>query len=361
MHVTHSLQRGGAENFVRLLAGALDQIGVPTIVLTIRNEDAELGNVPVYTAGRRSRYDLGFLLRMVRLIKAHRPAVVHTHGYHGKLWGRLAARMAGVKTIVHTEHNSAFREHCIQDAVNAALHRKTNAIVTFSDVLAELLVSDDRVPRERIVVIPNGVPQPVRRLRWPVPRIDPPVHESAKLILHVGRLTTVKNQRLAIEALRKLCDRKPAQRYCLLIAGAGPDDAMLQELARSLGVTDRVRFLGHRNDVDNLMRRCDILLITSRNEAMPLIALEAMYGGIPIVTTPWRGASELLEQGTLGRVAADFDAASVSMALTTAFDDRADTMRRTEAAFAAARSRFDIRLTARKYAALYARYDATAN
>jgi glycosyltransferase involved in cell wall biosynthesis len=357
MHVTGSLQSGGAEQFVCSLTRALEQIGVPTIVLTIAKEKAHLGSVPVLSADRQSRYDFGFFFRMVALIRANRPSVVHTHGYHGKLWGRLAARLAGVKNIVHTEHNSAFRQHPIQDVVNAALHRRTNAIVTFSDVLADMLVREDRVPRERVVVIPNGVPQPSRRLRWPVPRIDPPVHESAKLILHVGRLMPVKNQQVAIDALRELCDLRPAQRYCLLIVGAGPDKEKLEAHARSLGVADRVRFLGHRNDIENLMRRSDVLLITSRNEAMPLTALEAMYAGIPIVTTPWKGASELLERGTLGRIAADFDASSVSAALSKAFEDRTETLRLADAAFSAARSRFDIRLTARKYAALYARYD----
>jgi glycosyltransferase involved in cell wall biosynthesis len=360
MHVTHSLQRGGAEHFVRSLAHALDQIGVPTTVLTIQNDVSELGNVPVLTADRHSRYDLGFFFRMVRLIRVVRPSVVHTHGYHGKLWGRLAARVAGVKNIIHTEHNSAFRGQCLQSVVNAALHRRTDAIVTFSDVLADRLVSEDRVPRERIVVIPNGVPQPARRLRWPVPRIDPPVHENSKPILHVGRLTAVKNQRLAIEALRELCAMRPAQRFCLLLVGSGPDEGELRQLALVLGVADRVRFLGHRTDVENLMRRSDVLLITSRNEAMPLAALEAMYAGIPIVTTPWKGASELLEHGRLGTIAPAFDARSLSLALCKAFEDRATAMRCADAAFAAARSRFDIRLTAQKYAALYARYDVVA-
>lgn len=357
MHVTHSLQRGGAEHFVRSLASALDQIGVPIAVLTIQKDVVELGNVPVLSANRRSRYDLTFFLRMVRLIRECRPCVVHTHGYHGKLWGRLAARLAGVKNIVHTEHNSAFRGQRLQSLVNAALHRRTDAVVTFSNVLADMLVSEDRVPRERIVVIPNGVPPPSRRLRWPVPRIDPPVHENAKLILHVGRLTAVKNQRLAIEALRELCLMRPAQRFCLLFVGAGPDEAELKELAGTLKLADRVRFLGHRSDVENLMRRSDILLMTSRNEAMPLAALEGMYAGIPIVTTPWKGANELLEDGRLGRVAAGFDARSLGAALCNAFEDRAATMRRADAAFSAARSRFDIRVTAQKYAVLYSRYD----
>jgi glycosyltransferase involved in cell wall biosynthesis len=361
MHITCGLQKYGAEHFVTSLAQELDRLGVPVVILTVRDDGESLGNIPVLSAHRRSRYDLAFLLRMVKLIKTCRPAVVHTHGYHGKLWGRLAARLAGIRTIVHTEHNSDFRTCFCQRALNLALHHSTHAVVTFTETLAKRLVAEDRVPKDRIVVIPNGVPQPMRKLRWPIPRIEPPIQEGAKLILHVGRLMKVKNQQLAIRAFRDLSDMRPTQRFCLLLVGAGEDEAELRELAASLGIADRVRFLGYRDDVDNLMRRCNVLLITSLNEAMPLTALEAMYAGIPIVSAPWKGAHELLEFGKLGRITANYDPSAVSNALANALDDRENTMKVADAAFAAARSRFDIRLTARKHAALYERFNVAAN
>jgi glycosyltransferase involved in cell wall biosynthesis len=361
MHITYGLRLYGAENFVMSLARELDRLGVPIVVLTVCDEVADLGRIPVLSAKRRSRYDFAFLFRMVKLIREAQPSVIHTHGYHGKLWGRLAARMAGVRNIIHTEHNSDFRANLCQRAVNFALHRSTHAIVTFTDTLAERLVVEDRVPKERIVVIPNGVPQPLRKLRWPVPHIDPPIAEGTKLILHVGRLMKVKNQQLAIAACRELMDLRPSQRFCLLLVGAGPDEAMLRRQAASLGIADRVRFLGYRDDVDNLMRRCNVLLITSLNEAMPLTALEAMYAGIPIVSTPWKGAAELLEFGRLGNVAPNYDPGALGRALAVALDDRETAMKIADAAFAAARSRFDIRLTARKHAALYERFDVAVN
>lgn len=361
LHIAYGLHQYGAENLVISLAKELDRLGVPVVILTVLDDGVTLDRIPVLSAGRRSRYDLAFVLRMVRIIRACKPAVVHTHGYHGKLWGRLAARLAGVRNIVHTEHNSDFRSRPLQRALNHALHRSTGAVVTFSDALAERLVNEDRVPKERIVVIPNGVPQPMRKMRWPVPRIEPPIPEGSKVILHVGRLMKVKNQQLAILAFRELCAMRPAQRFALLLAGAGPDEAELRALANSAGVGDRVRFLGYRDDVDNLMRRCNVLLITSLNEAMPLTALEAMYAGIPIVTAPWKGAADLLEYGRLGAIAASYDPSAVSRALARALDDRQATMQAADAAFEAARSRFDIRLTARKHAALYARFDVAAH
>jgi glycosyltransferase involved in cell wall biosynthesis len=347
----------GAENFVTLLSRELDRLGISVAILAMRGPASSQGPVQVLTAGRRSRWDLGFFFRMVRIIRDYRPRVVHTHGYHGKLWGRLAARMAGVRHIVHTEHNSDFSSQALQRIVNGVLHHSTGAVVTFSEMLATRLVKEDRVPRDRIVVIPNGVASPERKLGKLALRVQPPIEKGAKVILHVGRLMKVKNQQLAIRVFRELRDLRPNERYCLLFAGSGEDDRELHQLAMTLGVADSIRFLGYRDDIDEIMRRCNVVLFTSLNEAMPLALLEAMYAGTPIVTTPWQGARELLEDGKLGCVTQSYDPKMVAAALVRSMDDREGTMRAVDAAFAAVRSRFDIRLTARQHAALYARFN----
>jgi glycosyltransferase EpsD len=166
----------------------------------------------------------------------------------------------------------------------------------------------------------------------------------------------VKNQQLAIRVCRELYDVSPDQRFYLLLAGSGQDEAELKRLAERLGVADRVRFLGYRDDIDDLMQRSNVVLLTSLNEAMPLTLLEAMYVGTPIVTTPWLGAREMLEDGRLGCIAEDYDPRTVAVTLMRFVEDRESTMRAADAAFAAVRSRFDIRLTARQHAALYARF-----
>jgi glycosyltransferase involved in cell wall biosynthesis len=356
LQIIGGLRQYGAENFVTLLSNELDQLGVQVSILTVRGTAAQLGAVRVFTAERRSRWDLAFFPRMVKIIREVNPTVVHTHGYHGKLWGRMAARLAGIHNIIHTEHNSDFRSRAPQRIVNGVLHRATEVVVTFSDLLASRLVSEDRVPADRIVVIPNGVAPPERKIGRLALRIDPPVERGAKIILHVGRLAKVKNQELAIRVSAELRTLRPNERYCLLLAGAGEDEAALRRLADALGVADRVRFLGYREDVYQLMRRSNVVLVTSLNEAMPMAMLEAMYAGVPIVTTPWQGSRELLEGGKFGCVTQNYNPKSVAKTLVQWLEDREGTMRAADAAFSAVRSRFDIRLTARQHAALYARF-----
>ncbi len=356
MQIVGSLNEYGAEHFVSQLSCELDRLGIPVSILTVRGPGKSVGSVRVISANRRSRWEIGFFARMVRSIREEKPSVVHTHGYHGKLWGRLAARLAGVQNIVHTEHNSDFRSRVLQRVVNSALHRSTGAIVTFSETLAARLEREDSVPRGRIVVIPNGVSPPESKSVRSTLRVTPPIERGAKLILHVGRLMKVKNQQLAIRVCRELYDLSPNQRFYLLLAGSGQDEVELKRLAERLGVADRVRFLGYRDDIDDLMQRSNVVLLTSLNEAMPLTLLEAMYVGTPIVTTPWLGAREMLEDGRLGCIAEDYDPKTVAVALLRFVEDRESTMRAADAAFAAVRSRFDIRLTARQHAALYARF-----
>lgn len=356
LQIIGGLRQYGAENFVTLLSNELDQLGIPVSILTVKGPAPQLGGVQVFTAGRKSRWDVGFFGRMVRIIREIDPVVVHTHGYHGKLWGRMAARMAGVHNIIHTEHNSDFSSQALQRVVNGVLHRSTEVVVTFSDQLASRLVSEDRVPPERIVVIPNGVAPPDGKIGRLALRIDPPIERGAKIILHVGRLAKVKNQELAIRVMAELSTLRPHERYCLLFAGAGEDEAALRGLSSTLGVGNRVRFLGYRDDVYQLMRRSNVVLVTSLNEAMPMAVLEAMYAGVPIVTTPWQGARELLEGGKFGCVTQNYNPKAVAKTLVQWLDDREGTMRAADAAFAAVRSRFDIRLTARQHAALYSRF-----
>ena len=356
LHVIADLGSYGAERFLALLMKHLRDPDVESAVMTIYSTPggAPAIGVPVFDVARRGRFDGTFLPRMIGLMRGWRPDIVHTHMHNGKYWGRIAALAARVPTLVHTEHNSEFGAPGVFRLVNRALVARTDAVVAFSHTHGSALAADERIPPERIVVIPNGID--VAALGGgdrEGARAALRAREGEQILLHVGRLSPVKNQRLAIEAMPLL---PPATR--LVLAGDGVDRAALEALARERGVAERVTLLGYRADAAALTAGADVALTTSLNEAMPLVVIEAMVAGVPIVSAPWRGAREMLGEGAFGTLADDYTPPALARAVLSVLADPAGAAERAARAQAFAREEFDIATTARRYAALYRKLSA---
>jgi glycosyltransferase involved in cell wall biosynthesis len=137
----------------------------------------------------------------------------------------------------------------------------------------------------------------------------------------------------------------------LLIAGDGPLAGRIEQ--RRMGLGSRVRRLGYRRDMCDIYAAADAFLMTSRYEAMPLAPIEAMSRGVPVVTTPWEGAEEIVGDLEGGFVTASFDAYELATALAILrdFPERRGTL--SERAAARARSMYDVGLTARRHRDLY--------
>jgi glycosyltransferase involved in cell wall biosynthesis len=351
MHVAADIGTYGAERFVGLLLDRLRGPEVELAALTVA--PSRPGDVPAgvdrFSAGRSGRYELAFLGRLAAAMRAWRPDLVHTHTHAGKYWGRLAAVLAGVPSIVHTEHNSEFGAPALFRPFNRLLLLSTDAVITFSAAQRERLVAEEAIAPERIAIIPSGIaidafdPQARTRAREALA-----AGRDERLLVHVGRLSAVKNQALAIEALALLPDD-----VRLVLIGEGRDRAALEQLAHERGVAGRIELPGYRADASALIAGADAALVTSHNEAMPLAAIEAMLAETPVVSTPWRGAGEMVSGGAYGVVAADFSPASMAAAIRSVLDDPAAARERVARAAAFARTEYDIATTARRHLALY--------
>jgi len=352
MHVAADLGTYGAERFVVLLLEHLSSepdLELAALTLAAARPGDAPPAVARFAAGRSGRYDLAFLGRLAGAMRAWSPDLVHTHTHAGKYWGRLAAILAGVPAIVHTEHNSEFGAPAPFRPLNRLLLRRTDAVIAVSAAQRDRLIADERIAPDRIVVIPNGIPvappDPAARARA---RTQLAAAPGEQLVVSVGRLSAVKNQGLAIEALALL----PAAVRLVLI-GEGRDRAALAQSARERGVAGRVALFGYRADAAALVAGADVALLTSRNEAMPLAAIEAMLAGTPVVSTPWRGAAEMLGAGERSVVSADFSAAATANAIRAVLDDPDAAAVRAARAETYARAEYDIVVTARRHAALY--------
>ena len=360
VHVCGDLGLYGAENVVALLMQHTREPDMELVAMTVNRsshpEARERVPGEVVDIDRAGRKDLAFIVRMVRELRRLRPEVVHTHAHHGRYWGRLAAVLAGVPFIVHTEHNGNLTPpppRRFYEALNALLNPRTAAFVDFTPRRRAELAAAQGIPLDRIVVIPNGIPRRPRdagaRERA---RAAMGVQPDQIAVVEVARLFPGKRQDLALAALGALPEALRA-RARLVLVGDGPLLEETRAQAAAAGLADAVRFMGFRTDARELLGGADVALTTSELEAMPLSIIEAMVERAPIVSTPWAGAEAMLGDGRFGLVTREFSGAAVADALRRVIEEPEAARARADAAFAYASGEFDVATQARRYAALY--------
>jgi glycosyltransferase involved in cell wall biosynthesis len=360
LHVVSTLKAYGAERQVFELLPALADRGVHVGAVAVYSanlgpdEERALHGAAV-SVGRRGRSDYGFMPGLTQSIRAFRPDVVHTHTHVGKYWGRPAAKLAGVRALVHTEHNPCDPRRNLPERLFDRLYGAfTDRFVVFLPEQRDFLANIESIPADKIAVIPNGLdpeePAPPGAREEKRRELD--LYGDRLAIAMIARLEYQKNHELAFRAIARLAPDLRTKAV-LYVIGAGPLEDDLRALSRNLGIAESTRFLGYRTDVPALLRAADVLLNTSRFEGMPMTFIEAMLARIPIVTSPWLGASSMLERGDLGFLSAGWDDGDVAAALTRALTDEKSRARCAELAAVRARSAYTLERTASAHCEVY--------
>ncbi|MFI7295616.1 glycosyltransferase [Streptomyces sp. NPDC050121] len=297
LHIITGLGVGGAEQQLRLL---LRHLPVDCDVVTLTNpgsvaDGLTADGVRVVHLGMAGNRDLGALPRLVRLIRSGGYDLVHTHLYRACVYGRLAARLAGVRAVVATEHSlgaSQLEGRKLTSGVRAlylASERLGRTTVAVSPTVADRLRSWG-VPAPRIEVVPNGIdlarfrfdPEARHRTRR---RLGLP--DDACVIGGIGRLTAAKRFDVVLHALARL----PPDHWLLLVGG-GPEENVLRRTAHEAGVADRVLFTGERPsvpdgtpgpDLPSLICAMDLFVSPSPEETFGLAIVEALACGLPVL------------------------------------------------------------------------------
>lgn len=297
LHIITGLGVGGAEQQLRLL---LRHLPVDCDVVTLTNpgavaEGLAADGVRVTHLGMGGNRDLAALPRLVRLIRAGGYDLVHTHLYRACVYGRLAARIAGVRAVVATEHSlgdSQMEGRRLTAGVRAlylASERLGSATVAVSPTVADRLERWG-VPAPRIEVVPNGID--LDRFRFDEERRERTrrrlgLPEGAWVVGGVGRLTRGKRFDVLVHALTRLPDD-----HWLMLVGGGPEEHVLRRTAHEAGVADRVLFTGerpyvpdgsHGPDLPSLTSAMDLLASPSTDEAFGLAVVEALASGLPVL------------------------------------------------------------------------------
>jgi glycosyltransferase involved in cell wall biosynthesis len=301
LHVTAPAPQGGLESVVRALAAGQVRRGHSVRVAAVVSphngthpfvnglERDGVDAVPISVGARDYRAER----RAIRdLCRSFRPDIVHTHGYRSDFVdGALARREgSGVVSTCHGFIERDLRGRFFQWLQRRAL-RKFDAVIAVSAAIQRRLQSSG-IPMQRIHLIPNAF-APVEQISRQAARQILGVPD-APVIGWVGRLSTEKGPDLALRAFARL--GRPEAR--LVMVGEGRQAEELRRLSESLGLGERVVWSGPIPDAGKLFSAFDAFLLSSRTEGTPMVLLEAMAGGIPIVATRVGGVPQVLDDSS---------------------------------------------------------------
>jgi len=298
------LDVGGAERCLVELAARLDRDRFAPVVYALAPPPAgdrsclatlEAAGVEVHFLGVRRKIQLPTAVaRLTRLLARQRPNVVQSFLFHANMVARLAARLAGVPVVVSGIRVAERRSRWPLWA-DRLTGRLVDRHVCVSRAVASFAEVEGRLPASKLVVIPNGIDPG----RYPAPRpadlSGEGIPPERRLAAYVGRLDPQKGLVWLLDGASLWLDR--AADCSLVLVGSGPQRADLERIAARAGISDRVHFLGFRDDVAAILARSDLLVLPSRWEGMPNVVLEAMASGLPVVATDVEGVAELLGPG----------------------------------------------------------------
>lgn len=297
----------GTEQQLLLLLKHLDRaLYAPWLCVLYPSDwlDREFDLCPLHVADIRSFKSPRAYRRLWELSRFFRDMgidIVQTHFRDSHIAGILAAKLAGIKTVIASRRNQGYwytpRELLLQKLLN----RWITLSIANSRSTKEWMVDVEGVAAERIAVIHNGVSlerfSASREVRTRY-RSLLGIPEGAPCIGMVANLRSVKGVDVFIKAAPLIKENVPEAQF--LIAGEGAERGRLEQLAAALRLDGSLRFLGRRTDIPQLMSAFDIGVLSSTSESLSNSLIEYMAAGLPVVTTEVGGSREAVEDGVTG-------------------------------------------------------------
>ena len=324
----------------------IDDLGVQFV-------SADMGGVPSPSS----------LSRLVKLVRDFQPDILHCHSQAADVIAWTLRRSLGNPGMVATVHNMAEYYYekrkepgrrCEAWLHKIAMNRWPGTVVGIGAAIrqsfAPYIRNWDQMP-----LVENGIDEvrlraQSQRSRQQV-REDLGIDEDAFIFLSAGRLTEQKRYDVLVQAVSLLDE--PDLQYVSLVAGTGPLENQVRDLVSEHDLEHRIRLLGVRDDVPDLMNAADCFLMTSEVEGLPMALLEAMMLGLPTVSTAVGAIPDVITDGATGRLTPSEDTSAIARAMREVLNAPQQARIWGEQAREQARSRYSALAMTRKYEQLY--------
>lgn len=358
--------QGGAEHLALLIATRLDRERFESTLCVSRwppppddaNEAPATALARLEETGtrflplRRTRkLEFAAWARLARFIRRERVDVLHTHTFGSNAFGALVASATGVPVLLAHEHTWSYEGRPLRRFLDRELiARRADRFIAVSREDQRRMVAVERIKPERTIFVPNGIPPSPPPTGRDV-RAELGIGPGVPVIGTVGVLRAQKAHHLLVRAAGELSATHPDM--IVLIAGQGPEQPTLEGLARDLGIGSRVRFLGFRDDVSDLLRALDVAVSCSDYEGSPLAVMEYMDAACPIVATAVGGVPDLIDDGVHGLLVPSGNSQALARAIGSLLSDPERGARLGARAQGRRRAEFDIDTLVGRLEALY--------
>jgi glycosyltransferase involved in cell wall biosynthesis len=303
MHVIDTGGPGGAETVFLQMATGLDPARFRSVAVVGDNgwlpEQLEKRSLIPHILSAKGSFKAGYLLALCRLVRHRKIEVIVAHLYGSAIYASLLGRImcVPVVSVLHGQSDVAHSDR-LAPLRSAIVRMGSRKVVFVSEHLKDHLRSRLGLTETQCAVIPNGVDAEVfRPFRDRSLRSELALADDVILVGAIGNIRAPKAYDVLLRAARIILDR--SWRFHFVIAGDYSNDLgrELVKLSRSLGIEQKLSFLGLRPDVAQILHNLDAFVLSSRTEGFSIACIEAMACGIPVIATRSGGPEEILEGG----------------------------------------------------------------
>ncbi|MDD5644827.1 MAG: glycosyltransferase [bacterium] len=314
-HIINSMDIGGNEKLLEILIGEINKDRfINEVVFLDRGKDRssslkdymEKKGIKCRVIPMIGNFDVFAFGKLVNTIKTISPDIIHTHLVLSQIYGRLAARFAGVRKIISSEQNIYFHKKLFPFSfLEKYLSGFTARIIASSNGVKQYLVDKVGIGEGKISVIYNCI-----KAEEYSPDAASAAAKDTVLIGSLGHLHRQKGYKYFLEAAEIVISRDP--RACFFIGGSGPLKGYIEKRIHKPGLKGKVKMLGFVGDVKAYLKKLDIFVMPSLWEGFGIAALEAMASGKPVIVSDVAGLNELVEDGKSGFLVRPGDSADLA-------------------------------------------------